>query len=126
MQRPTSCSTKYFKTISTFDASTKDQKTIKAYLFDLGIPFSQKVLIAMQPDTGFVLTWKMVIKYSHNLFFAHDQIVWDRSNNWMLEFHHDGLYTFGRDLIFDGEAETLRNKQVIDELKKQLADRKKL
>lgn len=126
MQTPILCTTKYFKEINTFDISGQEQQSIKKYLFNLGIPFEIKVLIAMQPHIAFVLTWKMVIKYSHNLFFAHDQVVRDKTHNWMLEFHHDGVFTFGRDLIYDGEAETLRNKQVIDEIKKQLAERKKL
>jgi hypothetical protein len=119
------CTEKYFKNIATFDSNGKDQKAIKKYLFDLGVPFSQKVFIAMQPHIGFVLTWKMAIKYSHNIF-RYDQRIYDKSSNWMLEYHHDGVFKFGRDFIFDGEAETLRNKQVINEIKKQLADKKKL
>jgi len=93
------CSEKFFKTISTFDSSTKDRLAIKKYLYNLGIPFDQRVFIAMQPDTGFILTWKMVIKYSHNLFFAYDQVVRDNSLNWELDFHHNGLFTFGKDRI---------------------------
>jgi hypothetical protein len=100
-----------------------DQSTIRKYLFDLGIPFSQKVLIAQQPQTGFILTWKMAIKYSHNLF-RQDQVVHDRTNNWMLEYHHDGVFTFGSDLIYDGEAETLRSNQIIEKIKEQLTEKK--
>lgn len=110
MQLGIECSAKYFKTITTFDSSSIDQATIKKYLYNLGIPFSQKVFIAMQPHLGFVLTWKMVIKYSHNLFFADDQVVRDRTLNWALQFHHDGEFTFGKDNIFDAEKKIQNNK----------------
>jgi hypothetical protein len=102
-----------------------DQKTIKKYLFKLGIPFDKKVYIAQQPDTAFVLTWKMVIKYSHNLFFANDQTVWNKTLNWKLEFHHDGEFTFGKDLIYDGQIEMIKNKEKLEEALKEMEERKK-
>ncbi|MEO9477104.1 MAG: hypothetical protein ABJG41_16280 [Cyclobacteriaceae bacterium] len=117
-------SDKYYKTVSTFNSEFSDQQTIKKYLYNLGIPFSQKVFIAQQPDTGFVLTWKMVIKYSHNLFFAHDQTVWDKTLNWKLEFHHDGEFTFGKDLIYDGQLEMLKNKEMLENTLKEMEERK--
>lgn len=93
-------SEKYFKSITKFNSEFTDQQTIKKYLFNLGIPLDQKVLIAQQPDTAFVLTWKMVLKYAHNLFFG-DQVIRDKTHNWQLEFHHDGQFSFGKDLIYD-------------------------
>lgn len=93
------CSEKYFKKVTTFNSQFSNQRTIKKYLYNLGIPFDQKVFIAQQPEIAFLLTWKMVIKYSHNLFFANDQIVRDRTLNWQLEFHHEGVFSFGKDLI---------------------------
>lgn len=113
-------SEKYFKEISTFDSEFSDQQIIKKYLFNLGIPFDQKIFIAQQPDTAFVLTWKMVIKYSHNLFFAYDQIVWDKTLNWQLEYHHDGKFTFGKDLIYDGQIQMLKNKELMEKLLKEI------
>lgn len=104
-------SDKYYKTVTTFNSEFSDHQTIKKYLFNLGIPFSHKVFIAQQPDTAFVLTWKMVIKYSHRLFWANDQTVWDKTLNWKLEFHHNGEFTFGKDLIYDGQLEIQKNKE---------------
>lgn len=95
----------WFLKISTHDSSASDEKQLKKYLYSLGIPFSQKVFMAIQPDTAMILTWKMVIKYSDRLFHANDQTVWDRSMNWKLTYHHDGLFTFGeglrREPVFD-------------------------
>ncbi len=124
MQLGIDCTEKYFKTITTFDCSLSDHDTIKKYLYNLGIPFSQKVFIAMQPDTGFVLTWKMVIKYSRNLFSTHDQVVRDRTFDWSLEFHHDCLFTFGKGNIFDGQEEMQRNKDKVDIALKEMEERK--
>lgn len=118
-----SSSEKYFKNVSKFNSEFSNQKSIKKYLFNLGIPFNQKVYIAHQPDTAFILTWKMVIKYSHRLFFAHDQIVSDRTLNWMLEFHHDGEFTFGKDLIYDSQLETLKNQQKLESALKEMRER---
>jgi hypothetical protein len=118
-------SEKFYKTVTRFNSEFSDQKTIKKYLYNLGIPFSHKVFIAEQPDTAFVLTWKMVIKYSHRLFWAYDQTVWDKTLNWKLEFHHDGEFTFGKDLIYDGQLEMLKNKEQLETALKEMEERKK-
>jgi len=93
------CSEENYKDITVFDSQYSNQKKIKIYLYDLGIPFKQKVFMPMQPHTGFVLTWKMVIKYAHTLFSASDQAVWDKTLNWKLEYHHDGEFAFGKNVI---------------------------
>lgn len=125
MQLGVQCTEKYFKTISTFDSGSVDQPGIKQYLYNLGIPFSHKVFIAMQPSLGFILTWKMVIKYSHTLFFAYDQIVRDRTLNWALQFHHDGIFTFAKDNIFDAQMEIQKNKEKIIQVLKEMEESKK-
>ncbi|MBO6185107.1 MAG: hypothetical protein J6O88_10565 [Chryseobacterium sp.] len=125
MQLGIDCSEKYFKVITIFESGTAKTAEIKKFLYNLGIPFSHKVFIAMQPDTGFVLTWKMVIKYSHNLFFGYDQVVRDRTLNWALQFDHDDIFTFGKDIIFDAAKEKQKNIEKIDNALKEMAERKK-
>lgn len=119
------CSEKYFKTVSNVNLGFSDQQTIKKHLYNLGIPFSQKVYISQQPDTAFVLTWKMVIKYAHNLFSANDQTVWDKTLNWKLAFHHDGKFTFGKDLVHDGQLERQKNEEKLKTALKEMEERKK-
>lgn len=118
-------SDKYYKTVKTFNSEFLEQQTIKKYLFNLGIPFSQKVFIAQQPNIAFVLTWKMVIKYSHKIFCANDQTVWDKTLNWKLEFHHDGNFTFGKDLIYDGQLEMQKNKEKLEKTLKEIEEQTK-
>jgi hypothetical protein len=84
---------RYFKSIAEFRLG---EGGLKKWLFDCAVPFDQKVYLAVQPDMGFILTWKMVIKYSENIFFAHDLGIWDRSMDWILTYHHDELWQFGR------------------------------
>ena len=121
----TRCSETHFKTVKTFDSEFSDQQTIKKYLYILGIPFDQKTFVAQQPDTAFMLTWKMVIKYAHNLFLGNDQTVWDKTLNWKLEFHHDGAFTFGKGLIYDGQIEIQENKEKLENALTEMEDRKK-
>ena len=90
------CYDLYFNDIEEYNSEYADNDVVKKYLYNLGIPFQQKVFMALQPTCGFVRSWKMVIKYAHQLFFTNDQSVWDDTFNWKLEFHHDGMFTFGK------------------------------
>jgi hypothetical protein len=115
------CSERHFKSITTFQGGYVGAgQAVKKYLYQLGIPFRQKVFVAFQPDHGYVLTWKMVIKYSHRLFWAHDQTVWDKTMNWKLEYHHDGEFTFGKNLIYDGQQVTLANRAMLEQALKEM------
>ena len=60
------------------------------------------------------------------MFFAHDQAVWDNSLNWKLEFHHDGEFTFGKDLIYDGQLEMQKSKEKLENALKEMEERKKI
>jgi hypothetical protein len=118
-----SCSSKYFKEITKFDTAFKTEKEIKKHLYNLGIPFSQFVFLSMQPDCGFQLTWKMIIKYSHNIFNGIDQVISDKTFNWRLVYHHDGEFTYGRGYIYDGQNETLKREAIINKTLKEIEKR---
>lgn len=109
------CSKEYFKSISEFESEYSDKQAIKKYLYNLGIPFDHIVFMPSQPDTGFLMTWKMVIKYAHNIFCGRDQAIWDKTYNWRLEHHHDGIFTFGKDLIYDGQKEKAKVLKMMKE-----------
>ena len=112
---------KYFKDIKEYTDRERKEKELKKWFFNLEIPFKTKVFISFQPDSGFVLTWKMVIKYCSKLFWAHDLIVFDKSLNWGLFYHHDELFHFGKNRIYNAEIEgqkILKDSKLIDEWKK--------
>ena len=107
----------YFNKIEVYNCTKDNPKTIKKFLYNLGIPFDQKVFMAIQPTLGFILTWKMVIKYAQNIFFGQDIILRDNTFNWMLEFNHDEIFTFCKDFIYDREKEILKAEQAIQEMR---------
>ncbi|MFK7773949.1 MAG: hypothetical protein AB8F94_17490 [Saprospiraceae bacterium] len=114
---------KYFKNVIEYEDKERKEKELKKWLFNLGIPFKHKVFISFQPDSGFILTWKMVIKYCSKLFFAYDLILFDKSLNWGLFYHHDELFHFGKNRIYNAEIEgqkILRDANLIAEWKKKI------
>jgi hypothetical protein len=108
---------KFYKTITTFDSKRFSISDIKKYLFNLEIPFRNWVFFAEQPDLGFMLTWKMIIKYCSGIFWDDYQQIWDKTLNWKLEYNH-GIFTFGKDLIYNSDAEAEKMLLAIDEMKK--------
>lgn len=104
----------YFETFEEFFISV-DAKSLKKWLFERGIPFSKYVFL--YGDDSAMLTWKMVIKYSEDMFFAHDFIIIDSSLEWALFYIHGRVY-FGKDVIFDRDKhgeQVYKINQIIQE-----------
>jgi hypothetical protein len=108
-------SSKFYKTITSFNSNGISVSEMKKYLYNLGIPFDNWIFISEQPHLGFMLTWKMVIKYCSGLFSNDYQQVWDKTLNWKLEYNH-GQFTFGKDLIFNSDNEAAKISQSISEM----------
>jgi hypothetical protein len=108
---------KFYRTITTFDTSGKSIPEIKKYLYNLEIPFSDWVFFAEQPFLGFMVTWKMIIKYCSGIFWDDYQQIWDKTLNWKLEYNH-GIFTFGKDLIYKSNEEAEKKLIAIAEMKK--------
>jgi hypothetical protein len=109
---------KYFKSVEQFNVRRNTDDQVKKWLYRKGIPFKNKVFLSFQPHWGLVMTWKMVIHYSANIFFAYDLTVWDRTINWCLYFHHDDVFHFGSDRIYDGQDEQLKLNKLIQDVNK--------
>ncbi|MGJ8661316.1 MAG: hypothetical protein ACSHXL_04710 [Bacteroidota bacterium] len=110
--------TNYFKDVETFDASFKSDKEIKKWLHKRGIKYSTKVFDIDQPDIGFILTWKMVIKH-YEILYSGDALFWDETLNWGLVCHHDGLFTFGKNRIYNDNEQQIRLTMLNKELRQQ-------
>lgn len=80
----------YFKEHKEFIATDKTEEEIKKWLYNLGIPFSQKVIL----QSGYILTWKMLLKFSCELFKYDYQLVFDTSLNWLLRYENNHLEEF--------------------------------
>ncbi len=116
---------KYFKANEEFISSGKSDKELKKRLFNLGIPYSHKVFVSIQPQWGFVMTWKIVIKNFDALFLGNNQTIWDKTLNWGLAYDHNDVFYFGKNRIHDSniEAERIANnkkivKAIIEEIEK--------
>ena len=108
---------KFFKTITYYNSNSKSTAEIKKYLYNLEIPFSNWVFIAEQPHLGFMLTWKMVIKYCAGIFWDDYQQIWDKTLNWKLEYNH-GQFAFGKNLIYHSDEEAEKTLLAIAQMKK--------
>lgn len=108
--------TKFFKDVESFDASNKSDQEIKKWLHNRGIKYSTKVFDIHQPDTGFLLTWKMIIKH-YEILYSSDATFWDKTLNWGLACHHDGLFTFGINRIYNNSEEQILLSELEKEMK---------
>jgi hypothetical protein len=101
----------HYKKNLEFSTNVSDKQEVKKWLYNLGIPFNQKVFWIDQPQSGFILTWKMVIKFSDELFFASDAVIWDRTLNWCLNYDHNDVFYFGKDRIDNSDIRSNEIKQ---------------
>jgi hypothetical protein len=108
---------KYFRSAEELVFGEGEEQRVKKWLYERGNPFDTTCVICFQPGCAFLLTWKMVIHYSKDLFFGHDTVVWDRSLNWALYYDHNDVFHFAKDRIYDGEAEQLKTLELLRSLK---------
>ena len=99
----------YFKEQEELSIGEGDSRKVKKWLYERGIPFDQKVFWVTQPDWGFVLTWKMLIKFSDDIFFGSNELIWDKTLNWCLIFDHNDVFYFGKNRTFAAEQ---RSKEI--------------
>ena len=107
---------RYFRSHKRLVFGNGMERDVKKWLFQCGVPFDTPVFIPFQPDVAFAMTWKMLIRYSADLFFGHDLVVWDASTNWALYYDHNDVFYFAWDRIYDGEQEKLDLDELIRSL----------
>ena len=114
----------YFKSESKFQVYENCDSEIKKWLYNLGIPFDKYVFVdSDNSGQAIMLTWKMVIKYWEGMFFATDLVIFDGSLNWALFYYHESQLFFGKDNVFDQEAEfekNLEQNKLLNEIKNRI------
>ena len=96
----------YFNIIEKFEGDWNNDKEIKKWLYNRGIPFSKYVIIASdRSGNPVMLTWKMVIKYWKGIFWEDDITISDTSFEWCLFYYHESEFYFAKDVILDREEE---------------------
>lgn len=103
------------KNETSFTSKKRTKAEIENWLKARNIPLDRKVFWVNQLNVAFVLTWKMVIKFSDVLFFGTNETLWDSSMNWTLTFESDEIFRFTDNLMFNPE-ERMIETQIIDEI----------
>ncbi|MGG5487252.1 hypothetical protein [Gaetbulibacter sp. PBL-D1] len=114
----------YFKTEKKFLVTIDCDSEIKKWLYNLGIPFDKYVFVdSDNSGQSIMLTWKMVIKYWEGMFWDTDLTIFDGSLNWALFYYHESQLFFGKDNVFDQEAEFKKNleqNKLLNEIKNRI------
>jgi hypothetical protein len=100
---------KCFKEKTELSYNNDDFEKINKWLYNSGIPFKTYVFRIPEPQWGFILTWKMVIKFWEVIFFGSDETIWDKTLNWRLDHDHNDYFEFGKHRIFSAED---RSKEI--------------
>lgn len=90
---------KYYSFTSRHYIETLSKQEVKKLLYSFGIPFKRFVIWYDQPGESFLLTWKMLIHFSEDIFFGDDILLWDHTLNWHLIYEHNGTLFFGKNRI---------------------------
>lgn len=85
----------FFRTIDKARILNGNEKEIKKWLYQRGIPFDKYVFLSYQPTEAMIVPWKLLIKYFDNFYYADDITVFDRSLTWALLFYHESEIYFG-------------------------------
>ena len=86
----------------------ESRRLLKKWLYRRGIPFSSWVFLLTCHDQVIYATWKMVIKYSHDIFPVDDTIVFDKTLNWCLLYYHENQMFFGKNNVYDTAADEMK------------------
>jgi hypothetical protein len=114
-----------FKTVEEFsqlNRTDESKQLVKKWLYQRGIAFGNWVYVLQNgPEPAMLMTWKMVIKYSADLFIHHDVVIFDQTTNWCLVFFHEDKLFFGKDNIYDTTEDDKRMEE-LNERKKKFPD----
>lgn len=102
----------YAKEVHTFISKKQSNETIKKWLYNLNIPLDRKVFWVNQLNVAFVMTWRMVIKFSDILFFGTDEVLWDNTMDWELSFSSGEEFCFVDNL--NGHSVTKSNEAIVE------------
>ncbi len=98
--------------------SEESQQDLKKWLYRRAIPFRNWVFVLTGGGEALMMTWKMVLKYSHLIFPFDDTMVFDRTLNWCLFYYHEDLMFFGRNNVYDTSADELEMQRLNERKKK--------
>jgi hypothetical protein len=90
----------FFRTIDRARISDGNEKEIKKWLYQRGLPFDKYVFLSYQPTDAIIVPWKLLIKYFGSFYYSDDLTVFDQSLTWALLFYHEDEIYFGTNKDF--------------------------
>jgi hypothetical protein len=109
---------KYFNEVTYFSKTNTTNQNVKKWLYEKGIPFNQRVFCFIENNWGFLLTWKMLIKFSDSLFGGSEVYSWDKTSNWCLIYDHEDVFCFGKNLNYNSEKHSQELKKIEEMINK--------
>ncbi|AHJ96006.1 hypothetical protein [Hymenobacter swuensis] len=87
----------FFRTAHSIEVLTDNEKEIKKWLYQRGLPFDQLVFLTWSQEDAMIVPWEIFIKYFDSFYYpiADDLTVFDQSLTWALLFFHEHEIHFG-------------------------------
>jgi len=87
----------YFKIIDKVKILDDNEKQVKKWLYQRGLPFNKLVFLSWDKENAMIVPWKLLVKYFNCFYYpiADDLSVIDQGVNWALLFYHEHEIYFG-------------------------------
>ena len=92
----------FFRTMDRIEILQGNEKEIKKWLYQRGLPFDKDVCLSWSPTNAMIVPWKLLIKYFDSFYHgvSDDLTIIDQSLNWALLFFHEHEIYFGTNKDF--------------------------
>ena len=92
----------FFRTVDKAKVSADNQKEIKKWLYQRGLPFDKLVFLSWSQEDAIILPCKIFIKYFDSFYYggSDDLTITDQTLTWALLFFHEDEIYFGTNKDF--------------------------
>ncbi|KAA3436361.1 hypothetical protein [Rufibacter hautae] len=92
----------FFWNVDRVKVAEGNQKEIRKWLYERGLPFGKEVFLSWQPTEAMIVPWKLLVKYFDSFYYpiSDDLTVIDVSLEWAMLFYHENEIYFGTNRDF--------------------------
>jgi hypothetical protein len=92
----------FFRTVDKARVLEDNQREIKKWLYQRGLPFNKVVFLGWSQENAMVVPWKILVKYFDSFYYgsSDDLTVIDQTLAWALLFYHEDEIYFGTNKDF--------------------------
>lgn len=91
-----------FKSVELYQIA--EPSKLKKWMYRRGVAFASQALVLpvfSSGSTALFSTWKMIVKFSPELFSGDNLVVVSLHLKWCLHYHHDGHIHFAKEPVFE-------------------------